>query len=160
MANGCRSLAAVMLSALMWSGCASTGGGGSGDNGGVDELNLFAAPVAVDIDQLPGADGVALRVYASSGGRAKGVTIRKGTLEVLMYDGALAEVNPANLKPLKTWSFRPEQLKVGAGSSSLGVGYRFVLPWEKDVPTQGRVTVLVRYTPPKGRPIYSSPSGI
>ncbi len=153
--------AVALLMMLLGSGCATGGaGGGSAGNSGVDQLHLFAVPVAVDIDQLPGPDGVAVRVYASSGERAKGVTIKKGLLEILMYDGAMTEINPANQTPLRTWSFQPEQLKAGSGSSSLGVGYRFVLPWEQNVPTLGRVTVLARYTAPKGRPIYSSPSGI
>jgi hypothetical protein len=151
-------VAGVFLAIL--TGCATSGGGGV-SGGGIDGLHLFAVPVAVDLDQLPGPDGVALRVYASSGDRAKGVPIRKGILEILMYDGAIAEVAPGSQpqQPLRTWSFKADQLKPGS-SGTLGQGYRFALRWETNAPTTGRVTVIARYTPPKGRPLYSPPSGI
>lgn len=126
----------------------------------IDEIHLFTVPTALDLDSVPGPDGFEARVYASASDRAKGIPITQGVLEVLMYDGVVNVGPSVTNAPLHVWSFRPADLKRNVGSSTLGVGYRFVLRWNTDVPKSSSITVVARWTPPKGAAMYSSTSSI
>jgi hypothetical protein len=68
------------------SGCAH---GGSRGAGAVSEVHLFGVPVALNLDGMPGPDGIGVRIYASGSTVARGVEIRQGVLEVLMFDGSV-----------------------------------------------------------------------
>jgi hypothetical protein len=68
------------------SGCAHGGGRGAG---AVSEVHLFGVPVALNLDGMPGPDGIGVRIYASGSTVARGVEIRQGVLEVLMFDGSV-----------------------------------------------------------------------
>ena len=147
-------------------GLLAIGGGGctslSGDGGdeAIEGLHLFGAPVALSMDRRKGPDGFGVRVFASVAGRAKGVPLRRGTLEVLMFDGSLGDADPSTAKPARVWTFPSATLAANAATSSLGVGYQFALHWEGAQPTQNHVTVIARFRPPSGPPLYSAPSVI
>ncbi len=137
-------------------GCASSSGGGgsSAGSGDIQELHLFVLPVGLKSSQPGAQDGLAVRVFASSRSRAKGVTIRRGTLEILAFDGA---VNPA---PAQVWSFPAASLPGYAATSSLGIGYELVLPWKGARPTASTLTIMARYAPASGGPLMAAPSVI
>jgi hypothetical protein len=144
-------LAVVLL------GCASlSGGGGKGD---VTELHLFGLPITVNLDGKPGADGFAVRIYANKNGEAKGSHISAGTLEVLMFDGVVGANEFLQQKPQQTWRFSPREMSRFEEQTSLGRGYKVALRWQQ-MPKRNHITVLARYLPPKGEPIYSTPSTI
>ena len=145
-----------LLAALCLAACGTMSGGG-GDR--VDEVHLFGLPVTLNFDGKPGADGFAVRVFVTKGGGAKGATIQSGNLEVLMFDGVVGADEIATKEPKEIWKFTPRQLTPLREQTSLGVGYRFALRWN-DLPTHGHITVLARYIPLKGEPVYSSPSTI
>src|ERR1051326_2873337 len=42
-----------------------------GGTGNIDEVNVLAVPVALDLDQVPGPDGFVIKVYAGSRKRPK-----------------------------------------------------------------------------------------
>ena len=85
-------------------------------------------PVALKSNPSSSApDGVAVRIFASSRSRAKGVPIRSGTLEILAYDGALAEPREPTAKPAQVWSYPAASLPPLATASSLGTGYELAL---------------------------------
>ena len=158
-------LGVVQLLAMTWlAGCASTPGGGSwgGGSGGerIEELHLLGVPMALKMGRAGVPDGFAVRVFASERQRAKGVTIRNGSLAILMFDGPLGGVDPSTAKPARIWNFPAAALGAQASVSALGVGYQFVLGWEGAAPRQSRVTVLARFTPPQGSPVYSAPNVI
>jgi len=145
-----------LLAALLITGCA----GFSGGNGAaVDEVQLFGLPVTVNLDGIPGADGFAVRAYATKGGVAKGAAIDSGILEILMFDGVIRTDDLMASQPTQTWKFGPKQLAQFKEKTSLGIGYRFALRWQQP-PTRGHITVVARYVSPKGRQVYSSPSTI
>ncbi len=153
-------LARIAATALMVcvAGCAS-----SGRNAGeplVQSLHLFSVPVAVNLDGQPGPDGFSVRVYAKGLKSSKSVLIPRGKLELLMFDGIVAEGQSPLPQPLKTWQFTGSELKKHAGHSALGEGYRFTLRWEEARPTRGRLTIVVRYLPESGPAIVSAPSSI
>jgi hypothetical protein len=98
-------------------------------------------------------------VYASSREPAQGLAIRSGKLDILMFDSGDSKTGQKET-PRHVWSFRPHELKEYEGDTQLGVGYRFALQWGADAPRGRSVTVIARYVPSRGEPIYSSPSTI
>ena len=140
-------------------GCSSSsGGGGFGKSDGIHELHLFVLPIALKSNPSGAPDGLAVRVFAGSRSRAKGVSIVKGTLEILAYDGALADVGTMTSNPAHVWSYPAASLLPLATSSSLGTGYELALPWKGPRPTNTRLTIVARYTPPSGAALRSAPS--
>jgi hypothetical protein len=125
----------------------------------VDEVHLFGLPITLNLDGKPGADGFAVRVFVTKNGGAKGATVENGNLEVLMFDGVIGSDEIAAKEPNQVWKFTPRQLSPLREQASLGNSYRFTLRWDQQ-PTRGHVTVVARYVPVKGGPVYSSPSTI
>jgi hypothetical protein len=150
--------AAWMFALLVWlllqvAGCAT-----APDANTVRELHLFGVPVAVNLDQDPDPDGFAVTVYAANGRAASGLPIKKGRLEIALYDGGKVKISPEH-QPLRVWTYDSAALKAHVARSSIGWGYRFAPIWETH-PTRDRFTVVVRYVAPTGEIIASSPSVI
>ena len=145
----------VLAGLLLETGCAGLATGGR-----VTELHLFGVPVALNLGSKSGPDGIGLRLYASTADVAKGIPIRDGVLEILMFDGTVGEAYARTEKPLKTWSFTSGQLGAFAGPSSLGVGYQFPLRWGTDVPRQPVVTVMARHVAPNKSVTWSTATTI
>jgi len=149
-----RALIGSLLVALLTGGCATMSGGGR-----ISEVHLFGLPITLNLDNRPGADGFAARVYAVKADRAKGVSVENGKVEVLMFDGVISVDEVITKPPTQTWSYAPRELKALAEQSSLGQGYRFVLRWN-EAPKKGHITIVARYVPEKGQAVYSAPSSI
>lgn len=148
------------LAAGLLVGC-STGSSPSRARGGpVGELHLFGVPVALNLDGRPGPDTLGLRIYASAAGAARGIAIRQGQLEVLMFDGTVSGATVRETPPLKLWTLDAAALKALTAETSLGIGYQLALGWGEQRPRGSVVTVIARLRVP-GRPdLYSSPSTI
>lgn len=114
----------------------------------------------MNLDGIPGPDGFEMRVYASSMGRAHGLPISRGKVDVMFYDGILRESDDVVAKPLHVWTFDASQLRPFASPTSLGVGYRLTLRWGSDKPTKDSFTVIARYVLPRQTPIVSSPNSV
>ena len=112
----------------------------------------------MDFDRQTGPDGFVVRIFVSSHAKAKGLVVKGGTVDILMFDGARQEKMPPSGDPMRAWSFSAAQLKGYATVSSLGVGYQFSLRWGAEKPTQRLITIVARYTTPSGGAIYSAPS--
>lgn len=126
----------------------------------IDELNLLAMPVALNLDAVPGVDGVAIQVYAVARNQPKTQPIRDGMLDVLMYDGLLKEIIPDSNQYRHVWNFAADQLKAYAAGTAIGVSYRLTLNWGMDRPRDDKITLIVRYRPVQGEAVYSAPSSI
>jgi hypothetical protein len=137
-------------------GCATTGGGGSS----VDELHLLTIPLAINFDTEPGADGFAIKVYASRASDPKPVSMPRGSMEILMYDGVVRAADLEKARPLRTWSFAADALRDHQYRTSIGVGYQFALAWGDARPAADHITVLARYRSPEGQVIASLPGSI
>lgn len=140
-------------------GCGTMGGGGT-TRIPIDALHLLTIPVAVNFDGAPGADGFAIKVYASRANEPKPIPIPNGSIEILMFDGIISSSEMKETKPLRNWTFEGPALRDRQYRTSIGVGYQFALAWGDARPTQERITVLVRYRAPDGRVISSLPSSI
>ena len=154
------SLVAVFAIAMSGTGCSTVGGSRGGGRGEVGEVHLFGVPVALNLDSRPGPDGIGVRIYLTAGGRAQGIEMKRGRLEVLMFEGALTDEALASATPRKVWSYTPSQLAPAVGTSALGTGYQLALNWGADRPRNGAVTVIARYLPPNGAPLFSASSSI
>src|SRR5262249_828441 len=141
---------------LLGAGCASAPGGSVT----IRQLHMFGVPVAVNLDQVPGPDGFAFRVFASDGQTARGAAITRGRLEVQLFDGTPSESERAQAQPLRVWTYDAAQLRGHAAHSSIGWGYEFAPQWGDARPTHNRFTVVVRYVSPSGNVVAASPSVI
>jgi hypothetical protein len=141
---------------LLLTGCAA---GRPGSANTINELHLFGLPTTLHLDHKPEPDGFAVRIYASNHLHAKGIPIKQGSLEILMFDGVVNAQTNSLPKPRRVWNFDPDQLKAYSGTSKIGLGYRFALRWDNAAPTRDRITILARYQSPRG-PISSAPSAI
>ena len=126
----------------------------------IDELNVVAMPVALNLDAAPGVDGFAIQVYAVDRTRPKTQPIRDGSLDILMYDGLVKEIISDTSQYRHVWSFTANQLKPHAATSAIGASYRFTLNWGADNPRDDKITLIVRYRPDQGQAVYSAPSAI
>ena len=143
--------------AAMWLAGCGTLSGRRGE--GVDALHVFGLPVTINMDTRPGPDGFAVRVFVTKSGGAKGTTINNGSIEVLMFDGVIGAGEIQTSQPTQLWKFTAKQLSAMRERTSLGNAYRFALRWDER-PQHGHITVLARYLPEHGQPVYSSPSSI
>jgi hypothetical protein len=128
--------------------------------GPIDQIHLTTGTTALNLDRVPGPDGFGVRVFASSSQTPMAVVILSGTLEILMFDGLLKETNAASAKPLRIWTYTPADLKNCAQNSVVGMAYLLTPLWGDAKPTQHRITLVARYVPKKGVPIYSAASAI
>lgn len=122
-------------------------------------MNVITVPVALDLDGRPGADGVAVKLYANEAGNPKAIRIREGILELLMFDGTFfgrTNVPP----PLRTFQFTGSELRMREFKSNIGFGYEFSLLWGTNRPTQRIMGVAARYTAPDGKVVTSRPSSV
>jgi hypothetical protein len=145
---------ALLLTTLAM-GCATGGRGGA-----VAELHLFGVPVALNLDGVPGPDGIGVRIYASTSDVARGVEIRQGVLEVLMFEGAVGADEVRLRQPRKVWSLGADALKVFTADTSLGVGYQLALRWENAAPRTPVATVVARYRGTGGKEFWSASNTI
>jgi len=122
----------------------------------VNELNLVAMPVPVSAESRPNIDSINVRVYAVDSELPKAQPIRQGNLELLLYDGLVREGFVETNQLLRAWTFPPAELASRVFTSAVGTGYFFVLSWGKDHPQSNTLTVVARYRPLEGPPVYSS----
>jgi hypothetical protein len=124
----------------------------------IREINLLIQPVALNLDANPGADGIALKVFAVAEGSPKAVPIRKGALDIEAYDGTLEAGQPSG--SFHTWHFEPADLAPHQFNTALGTGYNLTLSWAPKVLRRDRVTVAARYVAPDGQAVVSAPIAI
>jgi len=130
--------------------------------GPIAQIHLLTGPTALDFDQLPGPDGFAVRLYATSPKTPNTVVIARGRVEVLMYDGLQQpqQTNAVTVQPRQVWTFSAEELKHFEVRSPIGVAYDLTLLWGQARPTQAWVTLVARYVPVQGLPLYSGASAV
>jgi hypothetical protein len=126
----------------------------------IDQLHLLVTPVALNLDDKPGLDGVGVRVYASHHERAEALPITSGTLDLLMFDGNVSPDQVTALQPRRTWSYPADKLKPHIQETTIGISYRFAALWGDDKPTSDRVTFIARHTSVTSNRIYSAPSSV
>ena len=147
-----------MLCAVLSACAPKSGAPPSASRNTVNELNLLGLPVAVNLDDRPGADGVVMKLFAANRANPRTLPIRSGTLEIAAYPGtpSLTALPP----PFHLWTFSPAELVPHEFTTALGTGYSLVLNWMPKLLPSDRVTVIARYLPADGNPVTSAPNSI
>ena len=156
----CTTLTCGALMLSVTGGCVSAHKGSrtsgpAASAGGIEEINLLAIPVGVNLDDVPGLDGFVIKIYASAPKRPKTVAIEDGTIDVLMFDG-ISGLSTA--EPRATWSYSAQELERFEIQTSIGTGYQLAPLWGDRKPAESKIAVVVRYTPSEGTAIVSAPS--
>ena len=167
---GARTLGlSLMLAASLGSGCSTGSSGGSvagstqkrsHRSSGIVELHLLTMPVALNLDGVPGPDGVAVKLFANVGNATKPAAIRNGEIEIVLFDGLLDGNSNPLPKPAHIWTFTAKELKEFETQAMVGTGYQLTLRWGSFKPKSDRVSVIARHPIGEGRYLYSTPGVI
>jgi hypothetical protein len=160
----------LLVAALGWllTGCSarssaarpSARGAAASASSRVDEINLVALPVPVNLEAMPGIDGIVLKIYPVSDKHPRTQPIHSGVLDVIMWDGLVRGTAEEVSRCRHIWTFSAQELQGYAFTTTVGTGYFFQLGWGKDKPQGDKITVVARYQPAKGQALYSAPSYI
>jgi hypothetical protein len=126
----------------------------------LDEINLVALPVPINLESLPGIDGIVVKIYGVNYKHPRTQPIDSGTLEILMYDGLVRGSADETNQCRHIWTFTAQELQAYAFTTTVGTGYFFRLGWGKDKPQRDKITVVARYQPRQGQAVYCAPSYI
>lgn len=122
----------------------------------VDEITVsLSPPTPVNWDDKPGPDGLHVRVYFFRIAQPLPVTVA-GTLEFLLYAGKI-KGGGTDARPLRVWTFTPNDLRNHLGRGIVGWGYGMRLPWTDSPPAAPSLTLLARYRPAGGQARSSAP---
>jgi hypothetical protein len=122
-----------------------------------DAISLYALPVAINLDNQPGADGLRISLYAFRRTQPEPITLDSGRLEVRLYEGRLSGQELAETEPVQVWSFSAPQLRTHVKRTAAGPGYVLDLSWAPRPPAARVITLLARFYPTRGAPLESSP---
>jgi len=126
----------------------------------VDAVELWAAPpAAINWDEVPGPDGVQVRLYLYRVEDPEPVLV-EGSVEFRLYAGRVRPDAAPAPEPIKVWRMTPEDLAVRRIRSLVGWGYAARLGWGGEMPKTPAVTVQAIYHPPEGLPVASAPLSI
>ncbi len=125
----------------------------------IEWIDLHVMPTAVNLDDVPGPDGLRAQVFLYQLARPEPVTV-DGTLEMLLYEGNIPAASLDKHEPFHVWRFDAAELR-GMLIRKLGLwGYSMELRWGRRAPTAAAVTLEARYSRPGGKTIHSVPSAI
>ncbi len=125
----------------------------------VDKATVLTIPTAVNLDNVPGPDGLRVQVYLFQYDRAEPVAV-DGTIEFLLYEGKIGLGDLRTLEPFGFWQYDAESLKSHLMRGMIGWGYTMQLNWGEHTPRSRVVSLAVRYVPDRGKEVYSSPTTI
>jgi hypothetical protein len=126
----------------------------------IDEIQIMAMPVGLNLDDVPGVDGFAVKIYPINRRHPKSVPLQSGALDLLLFDGILDAAGIRTNAPLRTWTFDAASLPQYGGKTAIGFSYSFTLAWGTNTPRQSKITVAGRHRPRQGLPAYSAPTAI
>ena len=118
----------------------------------VDAVNLLW-------DGQTAPDGVTLLVLLFREDGALPVMVR-GALEVQLYEAQVGMTDLDKVKPAHAWRFEGTQLRARRRRTVYGWAYAVHLGWAAAPPKTSSVTLVVRYVPPSGGPVYAKPLSI
>ena len=122
----------------------------------VDRLVIPTSPHPLNWDAEPGSDGLAVQVFFSREATSQLPVAVTGTVEFMLYDGALTD-GDVQATPLHTWKFTGAELPGYAVKAAWGWGYAMRLGWGVKRPKANSVTLRARYIPPTGPPVPAQP---
>lgn len=127
----------------------------------VDQVNLMVpVQAAVSLSGQGGPDGLLAAVLFTRDDHPKPLAV-SGTLTLMMFDGRVNVEQITSSKPAHQWSFTASELSRMLGTNEYGMyTYRLVLPWGPTPPRNTIITLVAKYIPPQGPPVYSAPINV
>ncbi len=122
----------------------------------VDAIRLQSLPVATNWDGRPGADGFQVRLYFFQADQPLSVHLRRGRIEMLMFEGRVPPADLDRAQPLQAWPYDADPLRSLGSDSAVGWGYSLLLGWKQKPPT-ATVTITSRLLRPGHAPLYAPP---
>lgn len=114
---------------------------------------------AINWDQNPGPDGVRVKIYLwqNDGKKINAVTLKRGTIELLLYDGRLKIHQLPDSTPIQQWRYSADQMKQAVNKRPVGSVYGWALAFGQKLPKSDIITVSARILHPGGAPMYAQP---
>ena len=123
----------------------------------MDKVSLLSLPAPINMDQVPGPDGVRVQVWLFQYSRPEPV-LTNGTLQFLLFEQSVQEQQLHTLKPYLAWTFSGDKLDRHAVRSRYGWGYQTDLRWGSKPPSSNVVSFAVAHRSADGRRLlYSKP---
>lgn len=123
----------------------------------VDKMELESFPSAVNLDDLPGPDGVSLKLRLYNLDVPLAFALTQGEIEFVLYEGSIKEAEIGGAEPFYIWKFSSEQIAQSGRKTVVGWQYALSLNWLTTVPKTSVVTLVARIPRPDGGPIYARP---
>ena len=123
----------------------------------IDKVNIQSLVTVVNLDDKPGPDGVQVKLYLFHRDDPTPITLDRGLVEFVIYDGHVPPSDLAAAKPLHVWPFTADQLRRYAAKTAFGPAYAMSLNWGDDHPRASTVTLTARILHPTARPLYAPP---
>jgi len=119
-------------------------------------VDLWAAPLAEDLDGSAGVDGVSIRLMLKDATTPTPVVATEtDQIEMLMFEGRPRR--PDEREAFHIWRISGAEMRVYLAKFYGLWCYELVLEWPDRMPTANSVTVIARYRGDAGRPIHSVP---
>ena len=123
----------------------------------VDKIELESFPSAVNLDEVPGPDGVSLKLRLYSLDTPLAFALSQGDMEFVLYEGSIKEAEIGAAVPFHIWRFSAKQISQSGRKTIVGWQYAMSLNWDTNVPTSSTVTLVARIPRPGTGPIYAKP---
>ncbi len=125
----------------------------------VDHIDLHCSPAAMNWDGRPGPDGIGAQVYCYRLAEPLPVTVG-GTLELVLYEGKVAEEQLLTVPAAHTWRFPAGELERYLVRNIIGWHYSIPLRWGRDAPQSDVLTLVARHRAPDGQTVQSRPATV
>jgi len=126
----------------------------------IDRITLMVdSASAINWNEKPGPDGVRIKIFLwrKEGTRWDAVALKRGTIELTLYDGKFETYQLPDIKPSHKWRYSADQIKKAVNVRPVGKVYGFALGFGKKLPKADIITVSVRILNPGGSPMYAEP---
>lgn len=126
----------------------------------VNAIELSAMPTAINFDNIPGPDGVRIRIvlWQIISDVPHAIQLKQGIVECLLYEGQVAPDTLNEKQPAIIWRYSANSLARSMSKSIVGYKYNASLRWNKDNQPKGStITIAVRLLRPGRSPLYAKP---
>jgi len=123
----------------------------------VDKVSLLSMPSPINMDNVPGPDGVRVQVWLFQYSRQEPV-LTNGTLQFMLFEQSVQQQQLHSLEPYLRWTFSGDKLDRHAVRGRYGWGYQVDLRWGSKPPRSNVASLAVAYRSADGRKLlYSEP---
>lgn len=126
----------------------------------VNAIELSAMPTAINFDNIPGPDGVRIRIvlWQIVSDVPRAIALEKGIVECLLFEGQVAPDSLNEKKPAIIWRYSADSLSRSMSKSIVGYKYNTSLRWnDENAPKGSTITIAVRLLRPGRPPLYAKP---